>query len=146
MKAPCEVIVWYVLPVMRSELARVLVDEHHMKQSEIARIFGVTDAAVCQYLRKKRGSSDIIEGSALYPYFLEQIKFSAGRLADGTSNMVNELCRICVFSKKTGLISEIYTGYTSAPAPACARGDEIPIDVEIPRKLIRPDAPQSFSE
>ncbi len=132
MKTPCEIIVWYVLPAMRSEIARELVHTHHMKQNEVGRLFGVTDAAVSQYLNKKRGVSKVIEESELYQGFLEQAKVSANRLAAGKTTLVDELCRICTYSKQSGLLSLVYTDYTDCPAPACARGE--PIDIEVPEE------------
>ena len=69
MKIPCELIVWYVLPAIRRELARELVDKHGMIQAEVARKFGVTDAAVSQYLKSKRGSNKELEASGRYDEF-----------------------------------------------------------------------------
>jgi predicted transcriptional regulator len=57
MKIPCELIVWYVLPSIRRELARELVEKHKLTQAEVARRFGVTDAAISQYLKSKRGTN-----------------------------------------------------------------------------------------
>lgn len=129
MKTPCEVVVWYVLPAMRSEIARELVGTYHLKQSEVGKMFGVTDAAVSQYLNKKRGVSKVIESSPLYEDFLKQAKISASRLASGKATMVDELCRICTFAKRSGLMSLVYSDYTGCAAPACARGERIEIDV-----------------
>ena len=50
MKIPCELIVWYVLPMIRREMADELVTVHNMSQAEVARKFDVTDAAVSQYI------------------------------------------------------------------------------------------------
>ncbi len=54
MKTPCELVVRTVLPTVRASIARELVKEHGMKQKEAARILGITDAAVSQYLSDKR--------------------------------------------------------------------------------------------
>lgn len=132
MKAPCEIVVWYVLPAMRSVVARELRDTHHMKQSEIGKLFGVTDAAVSQYLNKKRGVSRIIEESPLNEEFISQAKLSAARLATGKVTMVDELCRICTYAKRSGLMALVYSDYTGAEAPACARGAYINVDVPAP--------------
>ena len=132
MKTPCEIVVWYVLPAMRSEIARALRDTHHMKQSDIGKLFGVTDAAVSQYLNKKRGVSKVIEESPLYEQFLAQAELSAARLATGKVGMVDELCRICTFAKRSGLMALVYTDYTDSPAPPCARGAHINVDVPAP--------------
>ncbi len=119
MKTPCEIVVWYVLPTIRREIARELVTSYHMKQVDVGRIFGVTDAAISQYLKKKRGASSWIEGSKHYPEFLDEIRISSKRIYDKTSNMSAEMCRICRFIKNIGLLSEVYRGATDSELPQC---------------------------
>ncbi|MBR5999165.1 MAG: transcriptional regulator, partial [Candidatus Methanomethylophilaceae archaeon] len=63
MKIPCEIVVWYLLPTIRKGMARELVANHGYTQSKVARTFGVTDAAVSQYLRNKRGEYDVVVNS-----------------------------------------------------------------------------------
>lgn len=123
MKTPCEIVVWYVLPTIRREIAKELVETYHMKQADVGRIFGVTDAAISQYLKKKRGGSSLIEESAHYPRFLEEVKLSAKYVHDGESNMSVEMCRICKFIKNVGLLADIYSDSTGMVAPECAWGD-----------------------
>ncbi len=57
-KMPCEIVVWYLLPVIRKELAGRL-KEKGLTQNEIAKRMGVTPAAVSQYLNSKRGISGL---------------------------------------------------------------------------------------
>ena len=65
---PQEVEVWYVLPAIRRELAKVMKTktvqradedgdkkEHKITQKEIAKMLGVTEPAITQYLLRKRG-------------------------------------------------------------------------------------------
>jgi len=52
----CEIIVQYVLPVIRAEMA-VRMKEEGISQAQIARILGVTPAAVNQYVKSKRGTA-----------------------------------------------------------------------------------------
>src|SRR5665647_1652059 len=80
MKIPCELIVWYVLPSIRRELARELVDKHNFSQAEVARRFGVTDAAISQYLKAKRGTSKEIENSGKYEDFRKEVEVAAVRM------------------------------------------------------------------
>jgi len=123
MKTPCEIVVWYVLPTIRREIAKELVETYHMKQAEVGRIFGVTDAAISQYLNKKRGGSALIESSDHYEDFLKEIKISARSVHDHTSDMSAEMCRICTFIKGVGLLESIYADVTGADAPKCACGE-----------------------
>lgn len=138
MKTPCEIVVWYVLPTIRREIAREMVTTYRMKQSDVGHIFGVTDAAISQYLKKKRGGSQLIEESEHYPQFLEEVKKSSKLIVDGKSDMSAELCRICNFIKEIGLLAEIYTESTHMPAPACAWGEH--------EGAANVDCPQMYSE
>ena len=108
MKIPCEIIVWYVLPIVRREVANELVNVHHMSQAEVARKFGVTDAAISQYLKKKRGDSAIIENFAKYPEFIGKIRDSASLIAEGKTSFEMEMCRVCQTVNQMGILDEIY--------------------------------------
>ena len=53
---PQELEVWYLLPSLRKEIAKTLVNEHELSQKKVAEIFGMTESAVSQYLKSKRAS------------------------------------------------------------------------------------------
>ncbi len=89
MKAPCENVVWYVLPAIRSELAKELAKV--MSQKETSEILGITQAAVSQYVSNKRGSR--IELS-------DDVRAAIADLADdiarvGTDDPTLAICEIC---------------------------------------------------
>lgn len=54
MRPPCEIVVWYVIPTIRSELAKELLNKG-MKQKEISVLLDITQPAVSQYISDKRG-------------------------------------------------------------------------------------------
>jgi predicted transcriptional regulator len=118
MKIPCELIVWYVLPSLRRELARELVDKHKLTQAEVARRFGVTDAAISQYLKSKRGTNKELESSGKYEEFKAEVEKAAQRIMDG-SDIVTETCRICEMVKKSGMLVKVYETHTGVKAPDC---------------------------
>ncbi len=118
MKIPCELIVWYVLPSIRRELAKDLVDKYHMTQAEVARKFGVTDAAISQYLKSKRGTNKELESSGKYEEFKVEVDKAAQRIVDG-SDIVTETCRICEMVKKSGMLVKVYEVHTGVKAPSC---------------------------
>jgi len=107
MRISCEVIVWYILPIIRREIASELVNTHGMSQAEVARRFGVTDAAISQYLKKKRGDSESIEHLRSYPVFLGEMKKSAYAIAKENADFDLELCRLCAVVRSTGLLREV---------------------------------------
>lgn len=123
MKIPCELVVWYVLPMIRREVSKELVYTHGMSQAEVARRFGVTDAAISQYLKKKRGDNSLIEESPMYPEFVEEIKVSAKLIAEEQSDFSVEMCRLCGVVKRIGLLAMIYQAQTGSLPPKCACQD-----------------------
>lgn len=118
MKIPCEIVVWQVLPLIRRELATELVDAHGMSQAEVARRFGVTDAAISQYLTKKRGGE--YSSSQFYPAFHREVEESAARMSAGTSDFDSEMCRLCMVVKSSGFLAEIYKQQTGVYPPRCS--------------------------
>jgi hypothetical protein len=117
MKIPCEIVVWHILPLVRREIAKELVNEHGLSQAQVARMFGVTDAAISQYLKKKRGDNLMIENSANYDKLLVEVKESARLMMDGKSDFTNEMCRICRCVKDLGILKEIYKNLGSDLPP-----------------------------
>ena len=118
MKIPCELIVWYVLPSIRRELARELVEKHHLTQAEVARRFGVTDAAISQYLKSKRGTNKELENSGKYEDFKQEVERAAIRIMNG-SDIVTETCKICEMVKRSGMLIKVYETRTGVKAPEC---------------------------
>jgi len=51
---PQEIEVWYIIPAVRRELSVTLAEKYKLKQKEIAKILGTSEAAISQYLSKKR--------------------------------------------------------------------------------------------
>jgi predicted transcriptional regulator len=115
MKTPCEIFVWYVLPGMRRELARNMIEDHGMSQVQVAKKLGVTEATVSQYLSKKRGNFDMSED------IRNQIKNSAKQIINGDETiMAREMCRLCNMVKESEVLAELYQKHTSMAAPRCA--------------------------
>ena len=109
-------------PSIRRELARVLVEKHNLTQAEVARRFGVTDAAVSQYLKSKRGTNKELESSGRYEEFKEEVERAAQRIIDG-SDIVTETCRICNMVKHSGMLVKVYEAHTGVKAPSCVCPD-----------------------
>ncbi|MBR6205146.1 MAG: transcriptional regulator [Candidatus Methanomethylophilaceae archaeon] len=121
MKVPCELIVWYVLPMIRREMAAELVNVHGMSQAEVARRFDVTDAAVSQYMKRKRGGRpDMDEGDPDYRMFMDELRESARRIAEEDADFSLEMCRLCGVFKRSGLLDKAYESQTGQPSPRCS--------------------------
>jgi len=61
----CDSMVRNLLPPMRAEMVFRLVNKQGLSQSDAAKRLGVTRAAVCQYMSKKRGYGAIELSSEL---------------------------------------------------------------------------------
>lgn len=62
MKTPCELVVSKILPSLRASVVKELSGKYHMKQSDIAKKLGITQASVSQYLSSARaGSAKVTE-------------------------------------------------------------------------------------
>jgi predicted transcriptional regulator len=56
-ETPQEIELWIILPAIKKQIARLLLENYNLEQSEIAKILKITPSAVNQYLKNKRGSS-----------------------------------------------------------------------------------------
>ena len=126
MKIPCELVVWYLLPTIRKEVAKELVTAHGYTQADVARTFGVTDAAVSQYLKNKRGDNKIVTENPNYPCVREEIKAATARIVNEGSEFAAEVCGICMAMKKAGIITKIYEVELGCKPPACTCDPLIP--------------------
>ena len=94
MKPPCEIIVWYVIPAIRSELAKELL-KLEMKQKEVSELMDITQPAVSQYITDKRGS-----GICLKDNVKGMIHGFAKDLYEGNASKIDLVPRVCKICKK----------------------------------------------
>ena len=130
MKIPCEIVVWYMLPTIRKGVAKELVEVHGLTQSKVARIFGVTDAAVSQYLRNKRGDYDVVVNSPGFPMVQEEMAAAASRIVNTGSDFATEICNICMVAKSCGILGKIYEIELGTTMPECNCSDQILMNSE----------------
>jgi hypothetical protein len=90
MEAPCQKIVWDVLPAIRSAIAVELV-RCGVSQVEAARMLEIAPSAVSQYLSGKRGYRIEFENDVKH-----SIELLAKDLRDSRDvNLVQRICDIC---------------------------------------------------
>lgn len=61
METNCEIMFWKIVPAIRRELARILVEDMGMGKKAAAEAIGMTPAALSQYLKGKRGRFELPE-------------------------------------------------------------------------------------
>jgi len=104
-KTPQEIVVWYVLPAIRRELALEL-KRTGKSQKEISEILDITKAAVSQYLKNKRGN-DVQFGKEI----LDKIKQSASNILRNPDDLFGEYKIIINMVQKTKLLCKLHKKY-----------------------------------
>ena len=104
MKAPCELIVWYVLPTIRAELAKELI-RLGLSQKETSERLGITQSAVSQYVKDKRG-----KGIPVNKEVKKAIKKLAKDIKEDNSynDVIPGMCAICAIVKSSGSLCELH--------------------------------------
>ena len=95
MKTPCELVVGKILPSLKASVVKDLSKRHGLKQSEIARRMGITQASVSQYLSSARaGDVKMLES---FPQILTYAEEISGRIMSGESRQewYSVLCVAC---------------------------------------------------
>lgn len=120
MKIPCEVIVWYVLPSIRRELALELINNHNVTQKKAAELLDITTAAVCQYVNEKRGKSifNQIKSKSTEKKVRDFISNAAVQILENPENMVGQICLLCNLLKKEKVIDQYYKEYEKGQIPS----------------------------
>lgn len=95
MRAPCEIASLYILPSLRRELVKSMVKSGY-KRKEIARILGISEAAITYYLKSKRGSKYKFNKKQLL-----EIEKVAKRMMEKKANLNLETCKLCSMFKKS---------------------------------------------
>ena len=94
MSTPQEIQVWYILPALRREITKCML-EKGLKQKEIARKLNVTEATISQYLKNKRAKE--VEFSK---EVIKKIKEAVHKMLNENTCVMKELISLCKESKQ----------------------------------------------
>ena len=100
---PQELEVWYLIPALRKELAKVFIAEYKIKQKEVAKYLGITEAAVSQYLKSKRGNEIKFSKEAM-----SEIKKSAKEIIEKKGDITKEIYNLCVLLRKSKVMCNFH--------------------------------------
>ncbi|MFW9800716.1 MAG: transcriptional regulator [Candidatus Thorarchaeota archaeon] len=134
---PQEVEVWYVLPAIRRELAKLMKFERGLAQKSIARMLGVTEPAVTQYMldkktkpKRSRGDQVTIPES-LKPEILKSADaiidaWSRGKVTDRSyETTTREINRLITVLRDAGVLCDIHREHCEGvhqDCDACEKG------------------------
>jgi uncharacterized protein len=121
MKVPCQIAQWYLLPAISAELVKEL-KKLGVKQAEIARLMGVTPAAISQYVKGKRGKK-ISFGMDMQ----KRIALSAKRIATKAlddERLMREMCELCIQARRSKAVCDLHQEVAGIPGKCgvCASG------------------------
>ena len=110
MKPPCMVIVQNVLPALRVEITRQLIEKYGMKKTEAAKRMGITQAAVSQYLSQTRGGDlkDVLKKSSSVMKLIDELTEDIAAGESPLDLLIMRMCRACAVIRSEGLICEIH--------------------------------------
>ncbi|MEM4181946.1 MAG: hypothetical protein QXX68_02205 [Candidatus Pacearchaeota archaeon] len=94
-KLPQEIEVWYIIPKIRSEIAKKLV-EKKVSYEKIAEILGITKSAVTHYTKNKRANK-----IKLSKEIQKEIDSSLKKILEKKSNFLIEIQRLLKLIRKS---------------------------------------------
>ena len=100
---PQELEVWYLIPALRRELAKIFIKEYGLKQKDAAECLGITEAAISQYLKSKRGNEIKFSEKAM-----KEIKDSAREVMENKSDIMNNIYALCVSLRKSKAMCDFH--------------------------------------
>ncbi len=104
MRPPCELTVWYVIPTIRAELSKELI-KLGLSQKEVSERLGITQSAVSQYVKDKRG-----KGIPVNREVRRSIKSLARDIASGNAgkDVIPGICAVCAIVKQSGSLCDLH--------------------------------------
>jgi predicted transcriptional regulator len=109
---PQEIEVWYILPSIRKELAKSLVNQG-LTQKEISKKLGITESAVSQYLKQKRANEIIFDDK-----INKSIERAAKKIMTN-GNVMKEIEKINNIMRKNKFICKIHHKYDDSLPKNC---------------------------
>ena len=108
MLLPCEVGVKTVLPAIRALMARTIMENHGMKEQQVAEILGLSQSAISRYTTKERGNIITIENVPEVQTLIDQmIQLLLYGKPDQTTEILELLCQTCKVIREKGLMCEL---------------------------------------
>ena len=111
MLLPAEIESKTLIPALRAILAKKLAANHDIREDEISRMLGVTQAAVSNYIREIRGNPELIEKLLAEEQVVKMIADITDRLAAEkyyTPATLSKFIGLCNYIKTSLLICDIH--------------------------------------
>ena len=111
MLLPAEIESKTLIPALRAILAKKLAEDHNIREDEISKMLGVTQAAVSNYIRGTRGDPSLIAKLLAEKQVAELIDELSQNLSSDmayTPSSLSKFIGLCNYIKSSLLICEIH--------------------------------------
>ena len=111
MLLPAEIESKSLIPALRAILAKDLANKHHIREDEISKMLGVTQAAISNYIRGTRGDPTLIEKlleDKQVAVMLDDISDSLSSDKAYTPSSLSKFIGLCNYIKSSLLICDIH--------------------------------------
>ena len=111
MLLPAEIESKTLIPALRAILAKTLAEKHSIREDEISKMLGVTQAAVSNYIRGTRGDPELIKKLLAEKQVSEMIYEISDDLSSDKAYSPSSLSKfigLCNFIKSSLLICDIH--------------------------------------
>jgi len=111
MLLPAEIESKTMIPALRAILAKKLAEIHKIREDEISKMLGVTQAAVSNYIRGTRGDPKLIEKLLAEPQVAQLVSELSDSLASDmayTPSNLSKFIGLCNYIKSSLLICDIH--------------------------------------
>ena len=111
---PQEIEVWYIIPAVRKELAKLLTKDYGFSYERAGKALGISKAAVSQYLSDKRANKVCLDVKTK-----REVGKSAGLISENEKIAVGEIQRILRFMKENKCSCKVCKQYNKEVLGYC---------------------------
>ena len=111
MLLPAEIESRSLIPALRAILAKDLANKHHIREDEISKMLGVTQAAISNYIRGTRGDPKLIEKLLEDKQVADMLNDISDSLSSDkayTPSSLSKFIGLCNYIKSSLLICDIH--------------------------------------
>lgn len=111
---PQEIEIWYLIPALRKEFAKIFIKDYKLTQKQTAEILGITEAAISQYLNLKRGNEIKFTKKEL-----NKIRASADEIMKNPEMLIKNLYNLCIYLRESKVICQIHKDHDKSVPENC---------------------------
>jgi predicted transcriptional regulator len=111
MLLPSEIEAKSLIPAIRAILAKKLIKEYKMKEEIVAKVLGVTQAAISNYVRGIRGDIELIDKLLSVPEVMRKVDDIALDLMSNkayTPSTMSKFVELCNFMRYSFIICDVH--------------------------------------